>query len=70
MPGRTGPEMLAAMRRQRPDLPAVVVSGYTAEAAREVQQLGGDTALLAKPYGIAELTAAIDSAGRTSAVSG
>jgi two-component system cell cycle sensor histidine kinase/response regulator CckA len=31
MPGRSGPELVAALRRQRPELPALYVSGSVAE---------------------------------------
>ncbi|ODT02559.1 MAG: hypothetical protein ABS52_12910 [Gemmatimonadetes bacterium SCN 70-22] len=62
MPGRTGPQLIASLRGSRPHLPAVVVSGYAAEAAGEIRALGGATALLAKPYGLTELRSAIDRA--------
>ncbi|MBK6304904.1 MAG: response regulator [Gemmatimonadetes bacterium] len=62
MPGRTGTQMIAALRRLREHLPAVVVSGFVAEAARDVRSLGVKTALLSKPYGMADLKSAIDDA--------
>ena len=62
MPGRTGTQMIAALRRLREHLPAVVVSGFAAEAARDVRSLGVKTALLSKPYGMADLKSAIDEA--------
>jgi len=62
MPGKTGTQLVAALRRRRPELPAVVVSGFVAEAAREVHLLGSGTALLAKPYGVDELREAIETA--------
>ncbi|MFN8665719.1 MAG: ATP-binding protein [Gemmatimonadaceae bacterium] len=62
MPGRTGTQMVAALRAHRSNLPAVVVSGFAAEALHEVRALGSATTLLSKPYGMAELKRAIDRA--------
>ncbi|MCC6931399.1 MAG: response regulator [Gemmatimonadaceae bacterium] len=62
MPGRTGTQMIAALRRHRANLPALVVSGFAGEATREVRALGRATMLLSKPYAMAELKRAIDSA--------
>jgi two-component system cell cycle sensor histidine kinase/response regulator CckA len=59
MPIVGGVEMVAALRAQRPDLPVVFVSGYTAEE----QDLAIDerTAFLIKPYTIDALCEAIGS---------
>lgn len=62
MPGRTGTQMIAALRRLREHLPAVIVSGFAAEVARDVRSLGFGTTLLSKPYGMADLKSAIDEA--------
>ena len=58
MPGMDGAELLATVRRQRPLLPAVLVSGYSEDALRgELDQ--AHTRFLGKPYAIAELVSAI-----------
>ncbi len=59
---RTGTQMVAALRAHRSNLPAVVVSGFAAEALKDVRALGSATTLLSKPYGMAELKRAIDDA--------
>jgi len=59
---RTGTQMVAALRAHRSNLPAVVVSGFAAEALKDVRALGSATTLLSKPYGMAELKRAIDGA--------
>ncbi|MBV8614838.1 MAG: response regulator [Acetobacteraceae bacterium] len=51
LPGMDGPALLASLRRERPGLPAILVSGYT-----EPSQPAGPEALrLGKPYSPAEL---------------
>lgn len=48
MPGQAGPEVVAALRRTRPDLPALFVSGYAAEGPT-IEAIP-NAAFLAKPY--------------------
>jgi CheY-like chemotaxis protein len=59
MPIVGGVEMVAALRAQRPDLPVVFVSGYTAE--EQDLPVGERTAFLTKPYTIDALCDAIGS---------
>ncbi len=49
MPEQSGPELVRAMRRARPDLAALYVSGYAGEALHE-HGLSQDDAFLQKPY--------------------
>ena len=61
MPGRmTGLDLIAWCRLHRPGLPAVVASGYSA------QQADGDVTVIAKPYEIEALLAALQQAARAS----
>jgi signal transduction histidine kinase len=58
MPGMTGLELAAALRRQWPALPVVVVTGYA-----ELQEgADGGVTWLHKPFAQAELAAAIETA--------
>ena len=62
MPGMTGDQLALALRDLRPDLPVVLMTGFshsvTAERAREI----GAVALLHKPVSPAELVAAVHDA--------
>ncbi|PRQ03382.1 Wide host range VirA protein [Enhygromyxa salina] len=50
MPGLDGLELLAEMRRRRPDIPAIISSGYAEDdGSRRLQALGID-AVLQKPW--------------------
>jgi signal transduction histidine kinase/CheY-like chemotaxis protein len=50
MPGLDGLELLAEIRRRRPDMPAIISSGYADDAgSRTLQSLGVD-AVLQKPW--------------------
>jgi CheY-like chemotaxis protein len=53
MPGRSGVELLAAIRARRPELPIVAMSG-NGLALGEASQAGAD-ALLLKPFALDEL---------------
>jgi signal transduction histidine kinase/CheY-like chemotaxis protein len=60
MPGISGAEVIRAAKRTRPDLPAVLMTGYA-----DPDGLGEDlrhAALLKKPFRLHELEAALDSA--------
>ena len=52
MPGMSGLDLVAQLRRRRPDLPVVVTTGYSEAIEREGV---GDLVLVQKPYDIAEL---------------
>jgi two-component system cell cycle sensor histidine kinase/response regulator CckA len=59
MPGRSGPDLVAELRRRSPGLPALYVSGYTERRAG--LGLGvADHELLRKPFTAAELAARVD----------
>ena len=58
MPGLDGPGLVAAAREIVPDLPALLVSGYSDERLREVLE-SEKIVFLAKPYGISALTTAL-----------
>jgi len=49
MPEQSGPELVRLLRRERPDLAALYVSGYAGEALHE-HGLNQDDAFLQKPY--------------------
>ncbi|MGE0417320.1 MAG: ATP-binding protein [Acetobacteraceae bacterium] len=57
MPGMSGTALLEAVRRIRPGLPAVLVSGYADSALRD-DVLRRGAVFLAKPYGMKELLSA------------
>ena len=54
MPGMDGAALVRALRQSRPDLPAILVSGY-AEAALRRELGGAGVVFLAKPYALREL---------------
>ncbi|URW76883.1 ATP-binding protein [Sphingomonas donggukensis] len=60
MPGRTGPEVIAAIAPRLPDAAVLYVTGFAGEAA-EHDDFGGRV-VLRKPYTIAALEVAIDKA--------
>ncbi len=55
MPGMTGPSLLRELRRRRPGLPGLLVTGFSADAVRQHGELELDTALLEKPFDSATL---------------
>ena len=50
-----GVELMAKARELRPELPALLTSGYTRDALRETTGLPDDVAFLPKPYKMADL---------------
>jgi CheY-like chemotaxis protein len=56
--GMTGPEVAAAMRRTRPHLRVVFMTGYQAEL--DLDQVGPDTPVLRKPFILAELARVVE----------
>lgn len=59
MPGRTGPELVAAMRAMRPDVAVLFVTGYYGE--EEGRAIAGEH-LLKKPFTVAALSQAVAAA--------
>ncbi len=60
LPGMDGPALLGELRRERPRLPAILVSGYNAGSL----PTGLDALYLTKPYKAAELLGLAAEAGR------
>ena len=54
MPGMDGASLVRTLRKTRPELPAILVSGY-AEAALRRELEGSGVVFLAKPYALREL---------------
>jgi CheY-like chemotaxis protein len=61
MPGVGGPEMVARIRKLRPQIPVVFMSGYS-DRASQVQELGPDALFLQKPFSEAALSQKINKA--------
>nr|WP_296071666.1 response regulator [uncultured Actinoplanes sp.] len=59
MPGMSGTQLAAEMRRTRPDLPVLFMSGYTSGPAPGGQELPADAPLLHKPFQTDHLLAAL-----------
>jgi two-component system, cell cycle sensor histidine kinase and response regulator CckA len=60
MPGPSGPDLVAAVRRRRPDTRALFVSGYTEHPAlREMLTTGSET-FLQKPFTTDQLLGAVE----------
>jgi two-component system cell cycle sensor histidine kinase/response regulator CckA len=51
MPGMDGPALVRALRQMRPDLPAILTSGYAEEAVRGELTLE-NVLVLSKPYSL------------------
>ena len=56
MPGMTGASLAAALRAMQPAMPVLVITGYVAPGAADLAGLP----VLAKPFRLDELAAAID----------
>ena len=54
LPGVGGPEIVARIRKARPQLPVIFMSGYS-DRASQVQELGPDALFLQKPFSVAAL---------------
>jgi two-component system, cell cycle sensor histidine kinase and response regulator CckA len=59
MPGLTGDEVIRRLRRLRPGLPVIIVSGYTDRVLEDDVLTSGPTAVLGKPFRLEALTAAV-----------
>ena len=55
LPGRSGLEVVRALRAARPGLPIVVITGYATDANAGRALEHGATAFLAKPFDDSEL---------------
>ena len=62
MPGMSGPELVARARRERPDLPVLLLSGFAADEFPDVVAAEGDPrqAFLQKPYSPEALAIALE----------
>ena len=58
MPGMDGPSLVRRLRQDRPDLPAILISGY-ADAEQRRALAAEDIQFLPKPFSMAELTRAV-----------
>ncbi len=59
MPGMHGPELATQLRRLRPDVRVIFMSGYAEDAAPVPAQQAGHAAFLAKPFSAAQLDQAV-----------
>ncbi|HEU5174002.1 MAG TPA: ATP-binding protein [Gemmatimonadaceae bacterium] len=55
MPGLNGGDLIARLRADHPDLPALIVSGYTGGGTIGEEMLRGRTAVMQKPFARADL---------------
>ncbi len=62
LPGRSGAEVLEAVRALRPDLPVLLVTGFSPEDVGSLIAQDERTSLLLKPYGRDDLLRAVASA--------
>jgi nitrogen-specific signal transduction histidine kinase/CheY-like chemotaxis protein len=67
MPGLTGTEFAALLRRRRSDLPIVLVSGYLGPMLAERARIAGVTGILKKPVQTREMAEALAQALRRAA---
>ncbi len=66
MPRMGGPEAVRQIHQLRPDLPVIYASGFSGDHLRDIGNVGGQTDLLQKPYGQADLIDRVNSAIRSS----
>lgn len=59
MPGMRGPELATRLRDDRPDLPVVFISGYTADALTSAELSSTSSVFLRKPFTSEELDGAL-----------
>jgi PAS domain S-box-containing protein len=59
MPGMSGPELSQALRRERPELRVILMSGYTPDAVRSQGLIAPDTAFVEKPMAPSRLVRAV-----------
>ena len=58
MPGMSGLQLARKVRKARPDLPVLLATGYS----DEIRNTGSEFAVIAKPFGIGDLSTAISAA--------
>jgi two-component system cell cycle sensor histidine kinase/response regulator CckA len=59
MPGMDGPTMVRAVRRLRPEVQVIFMSGYAEEVFRKNDENAADLHFLPKPFGIKQLAAKV-----------
>ncbi len=59
MPGLSGKDVLDRIRKRRPDLPVLFISGYTDNVIFRHGLLAGELDFLEKPFAAARLTAKV-----------
>lgn len=67
LPGMSGEELAAEVRRQFPRLPVVIASGYGRSGAQGAAMQADGVQFVSKPYSSIDLQQALDHAGRTTA---
>lgn len=60
LPGISGPELAQRLRRRRPDLRVLFMSGYADDALARRHKLPAGSAFIGKPFGLAELEAKVE----------
>lgn len=69
MPGMSGDRLLREVRLSRPDMPFILMTGYSASMSADDAHAAGAAALLLKPLSAAQLVSAANQALRTAAAS-
>ena len=59
MPNMDGPTLVRAVRRLRPDMKIMFMSGYAEEAFRRNEEKAEDLHFLPKPFGLKQLAAKV-----------
>ena len=59
MPSWTGPTLVRAVKRIRPDMAVIFMSGYAEEAFRKADEKAEDLHFLPKPFGLKQLAAKV-----------
>ena len=59
MPNMDGPTMVRALKRMRPDIHVIFMSGYAEEAFRRNDEKAEDLHFLPKPFGLKQLAAKV-----------
>jgi two-component system, cell cycle sensor histidine kinase and response regulator CckA len=60
LPGVSGPELAERLRRKRPALKVLFMSGYSDDALARRHKLPAGSAFIGKPFGLAELEAKVE----------
>jgi two-component system cell cycle sensor histidine kinase/response regulator CckA len=59
MPNMDGPTLVRALKRMRPDMSVIFMSGYAEEAFRRHDENAAELHFLAKPFGLKQLAAKV-----------